>query len=166
MAEHDFELRARAVAVSSPFLNSFQMRLAAIRGIEGCVVNERKVAQEQRKSREFFQSELSATRYPQLLPIIGLTQGGIGLLRVFPLCIKSIPDQESRALLIKPVEDLCQTICAISNLQLFTCWSPVPRAPVKKVPLRIKTASASSGPQTGAPLDGSPTTCWSTSKSR
>ena len=166
VAEHELEMRARPASSSSPFLASFQMRLAALRSIEECVVNERKVAQEQRKSRECVQSELSATRYPQLLPIIGLTQGGVGLLRVFPLCIHAIADPSSRGMLIHPVEDMCGVICAIPDLQLFSCWSPMPRAPLKKLPLRAKTAAATSGAHPGAPLDGSLVSNWCTSVSK
>ena len=162
------ELSLRMSAVSSPFFRSFQMRLIALKGIEECVIGEKKLAQEERKIRDYFAADLNSSAFPQLVFVLGLMKCGVNYITVFPKCINLLvdEDQESRNLLIMPIENLCSTICSLSNLQLFSCWSPLRRAPLKKLSLGNSSITASSGNFPGAAIDGKPATYWLCSRSR
>ena len=160
------ELLMRMSALSSPFFRSFQMRLVALKGIEDCIISEKKVAQEERKTREYVPAALNSSSYPQLVFVLALMTCGVNFISVFPLCIDLLVDVDSRNSLIAPIENLCSTICSLSNLQLFECWSPLRRAPLKKVPLNFSSVVASSGNCPGAAVDGKPATYWLCSRSR
>lgn len=144
------------------------MRLIALKGLEECVIGEKRLAQEERKIRDYFAADLNSSTYPQLVFVLGLMKCGVNYITVFPKCINLLADQdqESKTLLIMPIENLCSTICSLSNLQLFSCWSPLRRAPLKKISLRNASITASSGNFPGAAIDGKPATYWLCSRSR
>ena len=156
----------RMNAVSSPYFRSFQMRLIALKGIEDCLIGEKKVAQEERKTRDYVPAALNSSTYPQLVFVLGLMKCGVNFVGMFPTFIDLLVDVETRNLLIAPLENLCSTICSLSNLQLFECWSPLRRAPLKKVPLNIASVTASSGHGPGSAIDGKPATYWLCTRSR
>ena len=156
----------RMSAVSSPFFRSFQMRLLALRGIEHCILHEKKIAQEERKTRDYIPTALSSNNFPQLIVVLGLMNCGVNFIKVFPLCIDLLTDLTARRALISPVEDLCRTICQLPSLQFFECWSPFLGPPLKKVPLNISTATASTGSYPSAAVDGKPSTYWLCTRSR
>jgi hypothetical protein len=156
----------RMNAVSSPYFRSFQMRLTALKGIEDCLIGEKKVAQEEPKTRDYVPAALNSSTYPQLVFVLGLMKCGVNFVGMFPTFIDLLVDIETRKLLIAPLENLCSTICSLSNLQLFECWSPLRRAPLKKVPLNIASVTASSGHGPGSAIDGKPATYWLCTRSR
>ena len=121
------------------------MRLIALRGIEDCIIGERKIAQEEKKTRDHVPTALSSSNHPQLVLVLGVMNCGINFIKMFPLCIDLLVEQNERRMLITPIEDLLHTICQQPDLQLFDCWSPLRGAPLKKIPLLLSSVTASSG---------------------
>ena len=166
LSVYEKEIRLKVTADCSPFFQSFQMRLLALKGIEDCIINEKKVAQEEKKTRDYIPTALSSSTYPQLFLVLSLMKCGINFINFFPLCIDLLVDETSRKNIITPIEELCNTICQLSNLQLFSCWSPLRGSPLKKVPLILSSVLASSGNYPTAAIDGRSTTYWLCSRSR
>ena len=142
------------------------MRILALKGIEDCIMNEKKIAQEEKKTREYIPTALSSSTYPQLFLVLSLMKCGVNFIKFFPLCIDLLKDEGAKKSIITPIEELCNTICQLSNLQLFSCWSPLRGSPLKKVPLISSSVSASCGNHPTAAIDGRSTTYWLCSRTR
>lgn len=154
------ELESKTDARSSPYLRSFQRRLAALRGLEKSIEVERSTAQGPRSGREYAETPLCTQTYPHLFALDPLNNAGLALLRMLPICISRLSSADELIMFLSPVLDVCQSIDSVSNLAMFSTWSPPPKHPETVLKLDVKSATASSGDAYKA-LDGSSTTYWS-----
>ena len=164
MCQQDLELRIDAKG--SPFLRSFQRRLAAIRGLENAITTERSVALAQKLSRDYVDTKLSSREHPQLHILNSLKSFGLVFLRIFPQFHANISDPfERQELLVAPLVTFCQELTSIQDLSLFSSWSPPSRPPQKLITLDISSVRASTG-DGGRAIDGIPFNCWCSSGAR
>ncbi len=160
------ELDVRSTYKSNPFIKSFHKRLAALKSIEDCIINEKMVAIEQKKRRQYAFNHLNSTSHPQLLAIEGLTSTGLHLLQQFPVFYPLLrANTDCLALLTRPIKELCENFISFNDLDLYSAWAPAPKSPMKQIALKKSSATSSSGTAAEA-IDNLPTTCWTSSKSR
>ena len=159
----DKELDVFNRAESSPFLRAFQRRIAVLLNFRECIATEQKAAKEQRRPRIYVTSDLTTAKYPQLQLLDGLKTTGINMLLLFPICFPLLSSQEEKRLFSAPVEELCERLSNLTNLELFSSWSPAQRPMPAPAKLRLSSARASDGNASHA-IDGKMTTFWSTKK--
>ena len=160
------ELDVRSTYKSNPFIKSFHKRLAALKSIEDCIVNEKMVAIEQKKRRQYAFNHLNSASHPQLLAIEGLTNTGLHLLQQFPVFYPLLrANADCLPLLTRPIKELCESFINFNDLDLYSAWAPAPKSPMKQIALKKSSVTSSSGTAADA-IDNLPTTCWTSSKSR
>jgi hypothetical protein len=160
------ELDVRSTYKVNPFIKSFHKRLAALKSLEDCIVNEKMVAIEHKKRRQYAFNHLNSASHPQLLAIEGLTNTGLLLLQQFPVFYPLLSSNaDCLPMLTKPVTELCDSFVSLNDLNLFSAWAPAPKSPLKQLGLKKSTATASSGTAADA-VDSISTTCWSSTKPR
>ena len=144
----------------SPFLKSFQRRLAAIRGLHDCLVSERLAAKADKKRRLYSEQLLSSKKYPQLFIIDGLKRTGLTLLSVLPKCLEMAhasginPDFVTDA-----VHELADVMFQTDDKVMFSAWSPMPQLSLLPISVDSLVAEAASGVPSLA-LDTSLETFW------
>eukprot|EP01041_Mallomonas_annulata_P000974 gene974-1892_t len=161
------ELQIRVDAQSSPFLRSFQRRLAVLRGLEKSITEERSLAQGQRSGREYAETSLSSQTYPHLYVLASLHKAGLSFLTAFSVCYPRLTSPVEKNILLSPVLSICKDIIEVHDLMLFSTWAPPPKMPEKALELDAKATKVSSVPGDAyMVLDGSPYTCWTNTGSK
>lgn len=108
----------------SPFLASFQMKLALLRGLGECIRNERKETMKSKVPRVFGVNKLQSSQFPQLKLLLSIKDGALDILRTFPEIYRILSSTNQEALIINPVTQVCNGLTQLSNQDLFTFWSP------------------------------------------
>ena len=144
------ELSLKYLRNKSPFLLSFQKRLALLCCLRDCVKNERKEILKLKTRRTYANTSLQSTQHPQLKIIISLYQGTLSLLKALPSCLPALVAINQEDLLTQPVLQMCQSLTSIQKLELFSCWSPKLKAPLSKISLKsMKITSSNESEESG-----------------
>ena len=157
------ELQIFNRAQSSPFLRAFQRRIAVLLNCKDSIAIEQRAAKEQRRPRVYATSDLTTCKYPQLQLLDSLKITGINMLLLFPICFPLLASPEEQKLFSVPIEELCARLGSLSDLELFSSWSPGQRPLQSPIKLKLSSARASDGNASHA-IDGKLTTFWSTKK--
>ncbi len=154
---------------ASPFLLSFQRRLALLISVRSFLVNDKNKAHQQYMPRVYSISsqDLSSAIFPELDLLENLTNSGISVLDIFHACYPLIDQHGSEDIknaIIQPVRKMCDDMSKLTDLQLYQ--SQLPAEPVK-VTIVLNTTSVSCTNGMGnLAVDGKLTTAWSTNKTR
>jgi len=119
---------------ASPFAVAFQLRLAAMRGLEGCLASEISRSRERFRRLRTADSTLGVQTHPEYALIAGLLDSGAALLGMCPVLYKHHSQgagttRESlglRAMVLDPVRRLCDRLQQLPSRSLFGSWGSRP----------------------------------------
>ena len=164
------ELQVLGEINASPFLLSFQRRLALLMNIRGFLVNDKNRAHQQYMPRVYSNgsNHLSVEKFPELEVLESLTKSGISILDIFNTCYPVLIQhggENAINTIIDPVRQMCSDISKLTDLQLYSCWAPAPEPIKVAIALNNSSVACSNGVGNLA-VDGKNSTAWSTNKTR
>ena len=150
---------------SAIFLQSFQRRLAVVRGFKQAILNERKAAEKNYVERSLRIAPMNTQELPQIHVLDALCETGLAYLPMFPVLLPVVKTREQRDALIDPVVRFFQGLNQVPELTLYSAWSPPVLPPLTSIALDETSVVTSSGEGEKA-IDGSNHSCWTSTKTR
>jgi hypothetical protein len=164
ICENDVELRSGRNLVS-PFLGSFQRRIATLRGLKKAILKERIASRKKNDCLAVGQQALSSKEFPSLIALCALRDTGLSYLNMYPriVCemskVASAESESIIAMMTAKVIDICLDFQKAETLSIFGAWSPRRRKVQKPIKLDPALSHANAGNAAHA-IDGSPHTFW------
>ena len=150
--------------ICSPFLRSFQCRLAAIKAVEKSITMERKATKERYLPREIAVAALNSRDHPHLSILHPMLQAGVGVISILPLCLPAVANTDTADKLVLPFVRCVDSIASCSDLHLFSSWSPPPQRPLQKVVISPEAVYSNiSAADAAKAVNSNSHDCWSCS---
>jgi hypothetical protein len=98
-------------------ISTFQRRIGCVRLAKAFLEREREEATATVPARVSEEATYTPAEKAQRVVLGSLKDAGLGLLRVFPVCMATLHEDSQREILIQPVRKLCEGLTRTSDLQ-------------------------------------------------
>ena len=138
----------------SPTVYSFQLRLAAMRGV--MLQHMKNFVDPHSRDRDSsvyqsriinssLNSSLNSQDFPHLSIVYPMLKSGLAMIEMLAVSCNSPVKLEVNETVVDAFLTICKSIIDSKNLYLFSTWSPSPNPPTKNVQLQASRVYASSG---------------------